>query len=554
MIIGIDFDNTLICYDSVFLKIADELGIKLNGETSPKTELRNLMRMRKGGEWEWSRIQGLAYGRMIIEAKPFPDVEASLLRWIANGHSIRVISHKSIYPTAGLPYNLIEAAKNWIHENFPRLLSAEFDIDHHAFFESTRKEKLKRIARERCNWFIDDLPETLRDIDFPRGTLSLLFEPGQDLGNQLQGKLRRIRTWKEISSIIDSSRPSERPLDQENSEDNDSREPKVVFSGLIQNRLSTSLLDIEELRGGMNNRSYSLRTSDGRVLFGKIYKQSLSDYRDRFAHEVKFLSYSEELEGRRTPTLLETDANAKAAILTLEEGALWPDETDAPLEIWNRFLEFLLDLQQKKDLSKAKKMPRAAESCDTLQEHLDLVSKRRNLWLARAKANEVEHELANWIQIELEDAFQKLAKRMISSELFRKPISPAALIISPSDFGLHNALFAKDGSIRFIDFEYAGWDDPAKTISDFFAQPRYPAPRELYEDWKSTLASLLPQEEVKSFSERLPLISSCIELKWIYVIMGKRLSTEPSTNSSESEDIKRQLRNRLGSFVEKMDT
>ena len=42
---------------------------------------------------------------------------------------------------------------------------------------------------------------------------------------------------------------------------------------------------------------------------------------------------------------------------------------------------------------------------------------------------------------------------------------------SPSDFGFHNALRQPDGRLRFLDFEYAGWDDPAKTIIDFCNQP-----------------------------------------------------------------------------------
>ena len=34
--------------------------------------------------------------------------------------------------------------------------------------------------------------------------------------------------------------------------------------------------------------------------------------------------------------------------------------------------------------------------------------------------------------------------------------------VSPSDFGFHNALVGPDGRAVFLDFEYAGWDDPAK--------------------------------------------------------------------------------------------
>jgi len=44
--------------------------------------------------------------------------------------------------------------------------------------------------------------------------------------------------------------------------------------------------------------------------------------------------------------------------------------------------------------------------------------------------------------------------------------------LSPSDFGFHNALVDPSGALSFLDFEYAGRDDPAKPVSDFFCQPK----------------------------------------------------------------------------------
>ena len=61
-----------------------------------------------------------------------------------------------------------------------------------------------------------------------------------------------------------------------------------------------------------------------------------------------------------------------------------------------------------------------------------------------------------------------------------EPLPAAERCVSPSDFGFHNALRTPDGRLAFIDFEYAGWDDPAKTVSDFFCQPECPVPTEHY--------------------------------------------------------------------------
>ena len=44
------------------------------------------------------------------------------------------------------------------------------------------------------------------------------------------------------------------------------------------------------------------------------------------------------------------------------------------------------------------------------------------------------------------------------------------MIISPSDFGFHNIIQSKK-KLFFIDFEFAGYDDPVKLICDFYCQP-----------------------------------------------------------------------------------
>ena len=59
-------------------------------------------------------------------------------------------------------------------------------------------------------------------------------------------------------------------------------------------------------------------------------------------------------------------------------------------------------------------------------------------------------------------------------------LGPADRVLSPSDFGFHNALLDRQGNVRFFDFEYAGWDDPAKLVCDFFCQVEVPVPRRLF--------------------------------------------------------------------------
>ena len=67
--------------------------------------------------------------------------------------------------------------------------------------------------------------------------------------------------------------------------------------------------------------------------------------------------------------------------------------------------------------------------------------------------------------IEIKKNFLKKQLELNKFQLFKND-----LIVSPSDFGFHNAIKSKD-NFFFLDFEYAGLDDPIKLICDFYCQP-----------------------------------------------------------------------------------
>ena len=67
--LGLDFDNTLIEYDDLFKKLAVENNSIPESFNASKLEIRNYLR-NKGLDSQFSRLQGLAYGPRILEAKP----------------------------------------------------------------------------------------------------------------------------------------------------------------------------------------------------------------------------------------------------------------------------------------------------------------------------------------------------------------------------------------------------------------------------------------------------------------------------------------------------
>jgi hypothetical protein len=90
--------------------------------------------------------------------------------------------------------------------------------------------------------------------------------------------------------------------------------------------------------------------------------------------------------------------------------------------------------------------------------------------------------------------------------------------VSPSDFGFHNALRGIDGRIRFLDFEYAGKDDPAKMAGDFFAQLAIPIPGALFGDFVETCFAPLPCAE--SLIRRAHLLRPVYRFKWCCIALN----------------------------------
>jgi hypothetical protein len=98
--------------------------------------------------------------------------------------------------------------------------------------------------------------------------------------------------------------------------------------------------------------------------------------------------------------------------------------------------------------------------------------------------------------------------------------------ISPSDFGFHNAILGPDQRLRFIDFEYAGWDDPAKTACDFLCQVQVPVPSELAHKFLEPL--IADDSAPQARADRIAVLLPVYRLKWCCIVLGRIL---PATSA-----------------------
>ena len=79
----------------------------------------------------------------------------------------------------------------------------------------------------------------------------------------------------------------------------------------------------------------------------------------------------------------------------------------------------------------------------------------------------------SFLENKFPQAFEEIlskSKKLWPGE-FKTRLTNNRQLLSPSDFGFHNSLQRRDGSLWFVDLEYFGRDDPVKLIADFLWHP-----------------------------------------------------------------------------------
>lgn len=199
MHIGIDFDNTIVCYDGVFYRAATEKGLIPQDCCQTKNGVRQFFRDTAQDE-EWTRLQGYVYGCCMQYARLYDGVIV-FLNWLAcdTSHTVSIISHKTKYPVLGPEYDLRQAARKWMEEFlFPHIKHDMFANRIH--FCEEQSAKIEKITSLGCSCFIDDLPDIFLSPMFPAATQKILFDP-KGIHMPPQGGLI-VSRWDAMKEVI----------------------------------------------------------------------------------------------------------------------------------------------------------------------------------------------------------------------------------------------------------------------------------------------------------------------------------------------------------------
>jgi hypothetical protein len=189
MRIGVDLDNTIVCYDDVFYQAAQLQNLLPIFVGKTKGEIRDYLRSI-GQEDRWTELQGFVYGARMDLARPFPGVENFFQ---SSSHLLCIISHRTRIPYKGPAYDLHASAQTWLQQ-YTTFRSIP------VFFELSLARKLARIEEIKCDLFIDDLPELLSEPSFPPGVEKILFDPNNLFPSSKA--YHKLSSWQEIVDFV----------------------------------------------------------------------------------------------------------------------------------------------------------------------------------------------------------------------------------------------------------------------------------------------------------------------------------------------------------------
>ncbi|MBN2052419.1 phosphotransferase [Candidatus Woesearchaeota archaeon] len=529
LIIGVDFDNTIVDYDELFYALALEKKLIPADIGRTKSDVRNYLRS-VNNEDAWTELQGIGYTTKILGAKPFVGALEFFKKCKEAGITVLVISHKTKHPFIGEKEDLHSWARKWLDKH--GFYSKTGLSDKEVFFELTKEEKMKRIRTQGCDYFIDDLPEFLEEKEFPSDVKKILFDPNNKYADS--SSYERYIEWDEILENIISA----------NEIENNAK-------GLLAKIGMKGKFSIERLTGGRNNKVYKI-TTDGKEFLLKQYFSHKNDPRNRLKAEYSFTTFCWNNNIKSVPKPFACDEKNQLGLYEFVNGRKLKQE-EVNKEHINQAIDLFIAVNKYKNKAEAKKLPIASEACFSTKEHIALVEKRIERLKNIQADSDINKQAKLFIEKELipkwEEVLKRIKKNIKDKKIDDKKISNDEKCISPSDFGYHNALLEEGknkakGKLRFLDFEYSGWDDPAKTLCDYFCQPELAAPIKYYDYFaKKAFAN---NKYAKKIIARASSLLPAYRIKWCCIMLNEFTKTDSERRKFASpEDLNDMKRKQL---------
>lgn len=277
------------------------------------------------------------------------------------------------------------------------------------------------------------------------------------------------------------------------------------------------------VQGGANSRTFRVELAGThRRLFFKEYFRHPHDSRDRLGTEYAFASFAYDRGLRTLARPYAMDREHGCALYAFIDGHKLTFNQITVNSI-RQCVDFFRSLNAHKATPQAAALPIASEACFTLEDHWECLRRRVRRLEAIQPDNDLNQEAIAFV---IERLAPTAAAHLQSARIRAREIgldcstfiADSDRCLSPSDFGFHNALQTSDSSLSFLDFEYAGWDDPAKTVCDFFCQPACPVPLDFWNEFAGAVAQTTSDPALSM--HRFALLLPMYRLKWCCIMLN----------------------------------
>ena len=300
---------------------------------------------------------------------------------------------------------------------------------------------------------------------------------------------------------------------------------------ICRERLGRPALAIDRIGAGRNSRVFRVALPDETVVV-KFYRHDAGDTRDRLATEFGALRFLWDNGERAVPRAIADDRNRYCAIYEYIDGDA-PDRAGVAAGDVDALVDFLARLQALRAKSMSATMGPASEASFSLAAVAGHVATRADRLRASAGS---EPQLQRWF----DEAFDPLMREVgewygpaaeQAQQAMNGDLDRARRTLSPSDFGFHNAIRRQDGSLAFVDFEYFGWDDPAKTVVDFLLHPGMTLSDTLKRRFADRFLGAF--SFVPGIAARARIVYPMFGLKWCLILLNDFLPDRATTASDE---------------------
>ncbi|MGO9607172.1 MAG: aminoglycoside phosphotransferase family protein [Candidatus Binataceae bacterium] len=275
---------------------------------------------------------------------------------------------------------------------------------------------------------------------------------------------------------------------------------------------------LESVGGGRNSRVYRVRAASGDFAL-KEYPSRRGDPRDRLGTEVRALELMGEHRFDAVPQVIAVDRKRGFVLFSWVEGASVDTVGESDID---RAAAFLAAVHRLRHTTSATTLGLASEACLSGSEVERQIKARTDRLLQTSQDKELRCLLGGPFAESFARLDARAKERMAACKLdFSTELSPHRRTLVPSDFGFHNSLRRKDGSLVFLDFEYFGWDDPVKLTADVMLHPGTRVAPLLVRRFRRAVERFYGNDP--GFADRLDALYPLFALRWVLILLNEFL-------------------------------